>query len=261
MPLVSTLPHLRAEAVYAARYEMAQTLDDVLSRRIPARRLAAEASAEAAEDAARLVAPELGWSEADIARQVSVLPHRRRRRAGGRRARAAPRSVGLSTRPGRAHPADRHRGATGRCTGRARRRPGRGRRRRSAGRLADACADVQVGDGPRAEAGRDWWPLAMQWALAGQVAALPAVVARPTSADEVAAVLRPCNEARVPVTPAAGRSGVCGASVPGPRRRRPRPHRHGRHRRRGRHVARSSTSLPGTFGDVFEDELRADLTG
>jgi exonuclease SbcC len=31
----------------------------------------AEASAEAAEDAARLIAPELGWSEAEIARQVS----------------------------------------------------------------------------------------------------------------------------------------------------------------------------------------------
>jgi glycerol-3-phosphate dehydrogenase len=71
VPLVPTLPHLRAEALYAARYEMAQTLDDVLSRRIPARRMAAEASAEAAEDAARLVAPELGWSEQEIARQVA----------------------------------------------------------------------------------------------------------------------------------------------------------------------------------------------
>jgi glycerol-3-phosphate dehydrogenase len=71
LPLVATLPHLRAEAVYAARYEMAQTLDDVLSRRIPARRMAAEASAEAAEDAAHLIAPELGWSEDDVTRQVS----------------------------------------------------------------------------------------------------------------------------------------------------------------------------------------------
>ena len=32
-PLVPTLPYLRAEAVYAARYEMARTLDDVLARR------------------------------------------------------------------------------------------------------------------------------------------------------------------------------------------------------------------------------------
>jgi glycerol-3-phosphate dehydrogenase len=50
---------------------MAHTLDDVLSRRLPARRLAAEASAEAAEDAARLIAPELGWSEEEITRQVT----------------------------------------------------------------------------------------------------------------------------------------------------------------------------------------------
>jgi glycerol-3-phosphate dehydrogenase len=71
VPLVATLPHLRAEAVYAARYEMAQTLDDVLSRRLPARRMAAEAAAEAAEDTARLIAPELGWSEAEIVRQVT----------------------------------------------------------------------------------------------------------------------------------------------------------------------------------------------
>jgi alkyldihydroxyacetonephosphate synthase len=123
-------------------------------------------------------------------------------------------------------------------------------------RMADVCTGVQVGDGPRAEAGRDWWPLAMQWALDGQVTALPALVAQPASADEVAAVLRICNEAGVPVTPAAGRSGVCGASVPV----------HGG-------VALDLTGmegitdvddtsllvdvLPGTFGDVFEDELRA----
>ena len=122
--------------------------------------------------------------------------------------------------------------------------------------LADVCAEVQVGDGPRAEAGRDWWPLAMQWALDGQVTALPSVLARPSSAGEVAAVLRTCEEARVPVTPAAGRSGVCGASVPV----------HGG-------VALDLTGmagitdvddtsllvevLPGTFGDVFEDDLRA----
>ena len=43
-PLVEGLPYLRAEAVYAARHEMAATLDDVLSRRTRARLLAAEAS-------------------------------------------------------------------------------------------------------------------------------------------------------------------------------------------------------------------------
>jgi hypothetical protein len=33
--------------------------------------MAAEAAAEAAEDTARLIAPELGWSEAEIVRQVT----------------------------------------------------------------------------------------------------------------------------------------------------------------------------------------------
>ena len=47
-----------------------------------------------------------------------------------------------------------------------------------------------------------------------EVPARPAVVARPTDTAQVAAVLALCNEARVPVTAAGGRSGVCGASVP-----------------------------------------------
>ena len=82
------------------------------------------------------------------------------------------------------------------------------------GRLRSACADVTVDAAAVSEASRDWWPLAMIWALDAQVAARAAAVARPASADEVAAVLRVCNEERVPVTAAAGRSGVCGASVP-----------------------------------------------
>ena len=82
-----------------------------------------------------------------------------------------------------------------------------------------------------------------------------AAVATPSSAAEVAAVLAACNAASVPVTAAGGRSGVCGASVPvfggvvldlcalaGI-------------------VAVDDQSLlvdvrAGTFGDVFEDELR-----
>jgi alkyldihydroxyacetonephosphate synthase len=54
----------------------------------------------------------------------------------------------------------------------------------------------------------------MIWALDNDVAARAAVVAHPDHAEQVAAVLRICNDARVPVTAAAGRSGVCGASVP-----------------------------------------------
>lgn len=70
-PLVDGLPYLAAEAVYAVRAEMARTLDDVLSRRTRARLLARDASVAAAERVARLIAPELGWDEAEITRQVT----------------------------------------------------------------------------------------------------------------------------------------------------------------------------------------------
>jgi glycerol-3-phosphate dehydrogenase len=65
-PLVPGLSYLRAEAVYAARYEMAWTLDDVLARRTRALLQARDASAAAAADVARLIAPELGWSASRI---------------------------------------------------------------------------------------------------------------------------------------------------------------------------------------------------
>ena len=71
-PLVAGLPYLRAEAVYAARHEMAMTVDDVLSRRTRARLQARDASAAAAEDVARLLAAELGWSDAEAAHQAAA---------------------------------------------------------------------------------------------------------------------------------------------------------------------------------------------
>ncbi len=80
--------------------------------------------------------------------------------------------------------------------------------------LRVACAEVIDDPGERAEASRDWWPLALRWARAGETPARAAVVARPTTTGEVAAVLRVCDDSRVPVTAVAGRSGVCGASVP-----------------------------------------------
>jgi alkyldihydroxyacetonephosphate synthase len=67
---------------------------------------------------------------------------------------------------------------------------------------------------PVAQASRDWWPLALHWALQGQVLQRAALIARPTSAEQVAAVLRVCNEAGVPVTPAGGRSSVVGGTIP-----------------------------------------------
>lgn len=81
--------------------------------------------------------------------------------------------------------------------------------------LAAACpiTDALAGADGRGEASRDWWPLALHWALAGSVPRLAGVVARPRSTDEVAALLAVCHRHRLPVTPAGGRSGVCGGSL------------------------------------------------
>jgi alkyldihydroxyacetonephosphate synthase len=123
-------------------------------------------------------------------------------------------------------------------------------------RLRGACAEVTTDSATIAEASRDWWPLAMIWALDGEVAGRAAVVVRPSSTAEIAAVLRVCNDARIPVTAAAGRSGVCGASVPV----------HGGVVLDLCGVAGivdvDTTSmilhvLPGTFGNLLEDELRS----
>jgi alkyldihydroxyacetonephosphate synthase len=88
--------------------------------------------------------------------------------------------------------------------------------------VPDALIDAIRGDGvavstdeaSRSLTGRDWWPLSIAWAARGQVPALPGAVARPIDAAQVASTLRRCHEARVPVTPTAGGSGVCGGSVP-----------------------------------------------
>jgi glycerol-3-phosphate dehydrogenase len=69
--LVPGLPYRKAEALYAVRYEMATTLDDVLSRRTRARLLARDAAAAAAADVAALIAPELAWSADHTADQVA----------------------------------------------------------------------------------------------------------------------------------------------------------------------------------------------
>ena len=70
-PLVEGLPYLRAEAIYAVRYEMAQSLDDILTRRTRARLFDRDATMRAADSVAALIAPELGWDDATTAAQVS----------------------------------------------------------------------------------------------------------------------------------------------------------------------------------------------
>ena len=78
------------------------------------------------------------------------------------------------------------------------------------GSLCETITDLTA----TADASRDWWPLALHWALDGTVPRRAAVIARPISTAQVAAVVRSCNEAGVAVTAAGGRSGVCGASAP-----------------------------------------------
>ncbi len=72
-PLVAGLPYLRAEAVYAVRAEMATTLEDVLARRTRALLLDEAATRAAVEDVAGLLAPELGWSDAETAAHVAAF--------------------------------------------------------------------------------------------------------------------------------------------------------------------------------------------
>jgi glycerol-3-phosphate dehydrogenase len=65
------LPYTAAEIVWAARVEMARTVEDALARRTRALFLDARAAIEAAPETARLLARELGQDEAWQAKQVS----------------------------------------------------------------------------------------------------------------------------------------------------------------------------------------------
>ena len=70
-PLHPDLPYIAAEAVWAARTEMARTVEDVLARRTRALFLNAHAAIAAAPTVASLMAAELGKDEAWIADEVS----------------------------------------------------------------------------------------------------------------------------------------------------------------------------------------------
>jgi glycerol-3-phosphate dehydrogenase len=70
-PLIVGLPYLRAEAIFAVRFEMARTLDDILSRRTRARIINRPASLASARAVAKLMASELQWDDAEVERQVA----------------------------------------------------------------------------------------------------------------------------------------------------------------------------------------------
>ena len=75
-PLAERLPHVGAQVVWAARHEMARSVEDVLARRIRALFYDAEAARAAAPKVAELLAAELGrdaaW-QADQLRQFETL--------------------------------------------------------------------------------------------------------------------------------------------------------------------------------------------
>jgi len=71
--LVQGLPNVKAEIVYAAQNEMAVTLADALTRRTRLAMLAGAASLEIAPTAAELMAAELGWDDAERARQLELF--------------------------------------------------------------------------------------------------------------------------------------------------------------------------------------------
>lgn len=69
-PIVEGLPYSEAEVLYAARHELARSVDDVLSRRTRARLMARDASARAAPRVGQILKAELGLSDALVASQV-----------------------------------------------------------------------------------------------------------------------------------------------------------------------------------------------
>ena len=70
-PLHPQLPYVAAEVVWAAREEMAQTVEDVLARRIRALFLNSQAAVECAPRVAELLAGELGHNRTWIEEQLS----------------------------------------------------------------------------------------------------------------------------------------------------------------------------------------------
>ena len=72
-PLADRLPHTAAQVVWAARHEMARSVEDVLARRVRALFYDVEAALAAAPKVAALLAQELGRDEAWQAEQLTAF--------------------------------------------------------------------------------------------------------------------------------------------------------------------------------------------
>ncbi|WP_237720031.1 glycerol-3-phosphate dehydrogenase C-terminal domain-containing protein [Streptomyces xiaopingdaonensis] len=78
-------PYIWAEAVHAVRHEVAQTVTDVLERRIPARFLDSRAAASLADQVGKLLAAERRVPAHEVERQVEQFVadvHREREALG-----------------------------------------------------------------------------------------------------------------------------------------------------------------------------------
>ena len=74
-PLSRELPDVAAEIVYAARHEMAETLEDAMFRRTGVGTLGSPGH-ETIERAAALMAREKGWTSAETQRQIDLVLNR-----------------------------------------------------------------------------------------------------------------------------------------------------------------------------------------
>ncbi|HEX6057721.1 MAG TPA: glycerol-3-phosphate dehydrogenase C-terminal domain-containing protein, partial [Gemmatimonadaceae bacterium] len=81
-PLVEGLPWLAAELAHAVDHEMAFTLADLLVRRTQVAFETRDQGRAAARVAAGIVAERLGWTAADVAREVAAYEREARRMFG-----------------------------------------------------------------------------------------------------------------------------------------------------------------------------------
>jgi len=79
---IDGLPYVAAEFLFAARFEMATSLIDLLTRRTRAHLQDARATLEGAARVASLVAEELGWSDEDVQRELIAYESLVRREFG-----------------------------------------------------------------------------------------------------------------------------------------------------------------------------------